>query len=126
MLIYAWAFFTFFSPGFLSAKDLMISAQVVGQNTIRIESKAPADTNDAELILYRSAAKLTGSDTNKVRYPIAEFRIDAGNNPTTFIDNYIAHNVTYYYLAFIKISEQCATLIMQKYYTLIFALISKR
>ncbi len=102
IFIYVWAFFTLCSPAFLSAKDFMISAQIVNQNTIRIDFKALAITTDAELILYRSTAKLTGPDSDRNRYPIAELRLDAEHNPTTFLDRNIAHNVTYYYLAFIR------------------------
>lgn len=100
--IYTWAFIIFLLPGLLSAKDLIISARVVNNHTIRVDFKAPLDTNGTELILYRSTAKLTGSNINKIRYPVAEFRIDSEQNPTTLFDHYAAHNVTYHYLAFIR------------------------
>jgi lipoprotein-anchoring transpeptidase ErfK/SrfK len=102
MSIYAWAFILFLLPGFLSAKDFIISARVVNNHTIRVDFKIPVDMKGTELILYRSTAKLTGSNINKVRYPITEFRIDSEQNPTTFFDHYTAHNVKYHYLAFIR------------------------
>jgi len=102
MSIYAWDFIIFLSPGFLSAKDSEISARVVSQNTIRIDFKATVDSGGTELILYRSTAKLTDSDINKIRYPVVEYRIDSEQNPTTLFDHYAAHNVTYHYLAFIR------------------------
>ena len=106
MSIYAWSFFFFLLPGFISAKDLEISAQVVNNQTIRIDFEAEMDTKDTELILYRSTAELTGSNIDKVKYPVAEFRIDPEQTPTTYFDHHFAHNVTYHYLAFIRQNGQ--------------------
>ena len=97
-------------PGILSAEDFEISAQIEDQNTIRIDFNAPADTRDTELILYRSVAKLTASNIDKIRFPIAEFRIERKQFPTTFVDHFVAHNVTYHYLAFIRQKGQTHTL----------------
>lgn len=83
---------------------------MVNQNTIRIDFKTSMDTNGTELILYRSTAKLTGSNINKVRYPVAEFQVDAEPNPATFLDHDTAHNVTYHYQAFIRKKGQKDTL----------------
>jgi lipoprotein-anchoring transpeptidase ErfK/SrfK len=102
MPIYAWGLIIFSMPGFLSANDLMISAQVVNNHTILIDFKTPVDIKGTELILYRSTAELADSNIDKVRYPIVEFKIDPEQNPTTFFDHDVAHNVTYHYLAFIR------------------------
>ncbi len=101
-LIYAGTFIIFLLPGFLLAKGLTISAQVVNQNTIRVDFIVPENTNGSELILYRSTAKLTASNIDKVRYPIVEFQIDPEQIPTTFFDHNAAHNVTYHYLAVLQ------------------------
>ena len=74
----------------------------MNNHTIRVDFKVPVVMKGTELILYRSTAKLTGSNINKIRYPVAEFRIDSEKNTTTFFDHYTAHNVTYHYLAFIR------------------------
>lgn len=50
--------------------------------------------------------KLTSPEIDKVKYPVVEFRIDSENNPKTFFDHYVAHNTTYYYLAFIRNRDQ--------------------
>jgi len=89
-------------PTFLSADDFLISAQVVNQSTVRIDFKIPTDLPGTDLILYRSTVKLTGPNIDKVRYPVAEFRLNSGKNPTTFFDQYTANNVIYYYLAFVR------------------------
>jgi len=89
-------------PRFLPANDFLISANVVNQHTIRIDFKIPEDSPGTELFLYRSTVKLTSPNIDKVRYPVAEFRIDSEKNPETFFDHYAAHNVTYFYLAFIR------------------------
>ncbi len=91
-----------FLPMFLPADDFLISAHIENQHTIRIDFKIPEDKQGAELILYRSTVKLTDPNIDKVRYPVAEFRINSENNPKTFFDHYTAHNVIYYYLAFIR------------------------
>ena len=96
------ALITLFLPRFLLAKNFLISAHVVNQHTIRVDFNIPADTKATELFLYRSTVKLTGPNIDKVRYPVAEFHIDSEENPTTFFDHYAAHNVTYFYLAFIR------------------------
>lgn len=96
------AFFILFFPRFLPADEFLISAHIENQHTIRIDFKIPEDNHSAELFLYRSTVKLTGPNIDKVRYPVAEFRINTEKNPTTFFDHYTAHNVTYHYLAFIR------------------------
>ncbi len=96
------AFFILFFPGFLPADDFLISAHIENQHTIRIDFKIPEDNHVAELFLYRSTVKLTGPNIDKVRYPVAEFRINTEKNPAMFIDRYFAHNVIYHYLAFIR------------------------
>ncbi|UCE40656.1 MAG: L,D-transpeptidase family protein [Candidatus Aminicenantes bacterium] len=103
---HAWIFIVLILPGFFPAKDLMISAQVVNNHSIRINFNAPLDSKDTELILYRSTVKLADSSVNKVRYPITEFQIDTAQNPVTFFDHYIAHNVTYHYLAILRYKGQ--------------------
>ena len=98
----ALALIILFLPGFLSANDFLISAYVVNQQSIRIDFEIPADFPGTELFLYRSTVKLTSPNIDKVRYPVVEFRIKSEKNPQTFFDHYIAHNVTYHYLAFIR------------------------
>ena len=89
-------------PCFLPAEDFVISAQVVDQNTIRIDFEFSESLNGNDLILFRSTAELTGPNIDKVKYPVAEFLIDSGQNPTTFFDLHTAHNVMYHYLAVIR------------------------
>ena len=89
-------------PCFLPAEDFVISAQVVDQNTIRIDFEFSESLNGNDLILFRSTAELTGPNIDKVKYPVAEFLIDSGQNPTTFFDHHTAHNVMYHYLAVIR------------------------
>lgn len=93
-------------PRFLPANDFLISAHVVNRHTIRVDFKIPADSPGTELFLYRSTVKLTGPNIDKVRYPVAEFRINTEKNPSTFFDHYTAHNVTYHYLAFIRYEDR--------------------
>ncbi len=93
-------------PRFLPANDFLISVHVVNQNTIRVDFKIPVYTHDTEIYLYRSTVKLTSPKIDKVRYPVAEFRIDSKNSPETFFDHYTAHNVTYHYLAFIRLVDR--------------------
>lgn len=106
----AWIFIIFFMAGFLSAENFEISAQMTGQNTVRIDFKVRVDTEDMELFLYRSVAKLTDSNIDKIRYPITEFRITPEGGSTTFFDHHVAHNVTYHYLALIRKKGQNLTI----------------
>ena len=96
------AFIFLFLPRFLPADDFLISAHIENQHTIRIDFKIPEGNLGAELFLYRSTVKLTSPNIDKVRYPVAEFRINSKQNPITFLDHYTAHNVIYHYLAFIR------------------------
>jgi lipoprotein-anchoring transpeptidase ErfK/SrfK len=95
-----------FSPWFLAATSFLISAQVEDSNTIKINFNIPESLHGAELILYRSTAELTDPNINKVRYPVAEFLIDSGQNHATFLDRSAAHNVMYHYLAVILKKDQ--------------------
>jgi lipoprotein-anchoring transpeptidase ErfK/SrfK len=89
-------------PASFSANDFNISARIVNTNTVRIDFNSLTKTKGTELILLRSTAKLANSKVNKIRYPVTEFLIDSTQNPLAFLDQYTAHNVTYFYLAFTR------------------------
>ncbi len=95
-----------FLSWFLLAQDFVISAQVVNPHTIRFDFNTPAGLRNSEIILFRSTAELTGPKINKIRHPVAEFRINSTQNPTAFYDRYAANNVTYNYLAVIQQQNQ--------------------
>jgi hypothetical protein len=82
-----------------SQEQLEISGRILGQTSVEITIHSTRALRDGEVRIHRSTRPISGSDMNPIRYPVTTRVLAAENSPFKFIDDMVAQNVTYYYLA---------------------------
>ncbi len=98
VLFSLWSVLISISPA-QSQKQLEISGRVLGQSSVEITILSAGDLPNGEIRLHRSTRPISDSDLDPIRYPVTTRILAAGNSPFKFVDDMVAQNVTYYYLA---------------------------
>jgi len=86
-------------PKHLREQHFTIDNELVNGDEVKISFTIPRHLREQQIELYRSSSNLTKIPIDMYRYPITKFTISNGELNNSFIDRFVAHNTTYYYVA---------------------------
>lgn len=86
-------------PKHLRGQHFKIDNELVNGDEVEITFTIPEHLREQQIELYRSSSNLTKIPIDMYRYPITKFTISNDELKNSFIDRFVAHNTTYYYVA---------------------------
>jgi len=89
----------------LFAENFTIDCALIDNNNVRVLFSIPERLKVQRIDLYRSSSNLNEIPIDMYAYPITKFLISGDDIKNSFIDRFVAHNTTYYYVAKIRIED---------------------
>ena len=94
-------FFMLLLPGY-AAEELVVTAEAASGPSVHLILQVPLQADRGSLKLYRSTARMIPGQLDAVRYPIVAVKVEESGDGLIAVDESVAHNTAYFYLAEVK------------------------
>lgn len=94
-----------------AADELIVTAEAASGPLVRLNLRISQQADKDSLKLFRSTRRMTAGQLDFVRYPIVAVQMEESGDGFRALDETVAHNVTYFYLAEVKAENNPSRLI---------------